>query len=40
MKSLASRSKTLVMDPEFFELLGPSEDELTEEYWSGSLSPA
>ena len=30
----------LVMDPEFFELLGPSEDELTEEYVEGSLSPA
>src|SRR5215212_4438237 len=30
----------LVMDPEFFELLGPSEDELTEEYVEGVLSPA
>ena len=30
----------LVMDPEFFELLGPSEDELTEEYLEGVLSPA
>ena len=41
MKSLASRSKNgLSWTREFFELLGPSEDELTEEYVEGFLSPA
>jgi hypothetical protein len=30
----------LVMDPELFERLGPSEDELTEDYLEGVLSPA
>jgi hypothetical protein len=30
----------LVMEPELFELLGPSEDELTEDYLEGVLAPA